>query len=138
MVTLPQAAPALPTETLVSSGSRTSYYSNYVKKCSLIYLQNGRYFIIQLKMPMVLPTLQSANKEIEALKGLYTKDHFEGSFSYVAKDTYIFEFLKTSPTSAATVIECDVNSIAPQLDMMISLNIDICSVSETEIEGRIH
>ena len=141
MATLPQAAPALPKETRVSSGSRTSYYSNYVKKCSLIYLQNGRYFIIRLSMPMCLPTLKRANEEIEELKSYYTKDYFDGIFSFVEKDTYIYEFLETLPASAAMVsglgvviIESDVNSIAPQLDKKIGLNTDIYTFSETEVE----
>ena len=79
--------------------------------------------------------------EIEELKSYYTKDYFDGIFSFVEKDTYIYEFLETLPASAAMVsglgvviIESDVNSIAPQLDKKIGLNTDIYTFSETEVE----
>ena len=150
MVTLCQTAPALPIGivdkivsniTMVSSGSRTSYYSNYVKKCSLIHLQAGHFFIVQLGKPLVLPTLQDAIAKIEVLKTSRKNDYFKGTFSKITKDYSIFEFETTLPASNATsswfhvhVMECDVDSIAPPCATKITFNIDVCCVSETELD----
>ena len=82
---------------------------------------------------MVFPTFKGAMDKIEKLKSFHEKDYFEGTFSIVAADFYIFEFAKTlrasdatSDTFGVTIIERDADSIAPPCDMTISLNIDIC------------
>ena len=75
---------------MVSSGSRTSYYSNYVKKCSLIYLQAGYYFIVQFEKPLVLPTKRDALAKIEELKTSRKQDYFKGTFSRIKEGCYIF------------------------------------------------
>ena len=126
---------------MVSSGSRTSYYSNYVKKCSLIYLQAGHFFIVQFEKPLVLPTLKDALAKIEELKTSRKKDYFKGIFSKIYEGCYIFEFETTLPASSATpssfqlqVIKCDADSIAPPCAMKITFHIDMCVVSETEFD----
>ena len=54
----------------------------------------GNYFIIQLQMPLVLPTWQDAMKTIEILKTSKNNNYYKGAFSNIIGICFIYEFAK--------------------------------------------
>ena len=103
-------------------------------------MQAEYFFIVQLEEPLLFPTMQDGLNHIEVLKGYREDKYYIGKFLKISADCSIFEFKSTLKASKATatsfhvsILECDLDKIVPPRSVEISFHIDICSVSETDL-----